>query len=160
MSIGQVHTIDEGTNFQRARLSELKQFCREKNLPFAGDVTKNELLKIIDVRPLIKFDVPDIARKGDNPDLGSHTETNDEKRTRLKAQLAELEKPQIFSTKILNPQRTPEEDMFVKLDQMQHHERKKWLVEECQKKGVECRFPGIRGKGPEVLAECKRVASM
>lgn len=157
MSIGQTHTIDEGTNFQRARLSELKQFCREKNLPFAGDVTKNELLKIIDVRPLIKFDVPDIPRKGDNPDLGSHTETDEEQLARLQARIDEL-KPKVFSTSVLDGTAYDETEKV--LDEMPHHLRKKWLVEECQKKGVECRFPGIRGKGPEVLAECKRVASM
>lgn len=156
MSLGQAMEFDEGTNFQRARRFELMDYCHERNITVASDATKDEILKVIDVAPLIPVETA--KRVHDNPDLSG--ETNNEKRTRLKAQLAELEEPQIFSTKILNPQRTPEEDTFVKLDQMQHHDRKKWLVAECERKGVECRFPDRRGKGPEVLEECKRIAAM
>ena len=75
------------------------------------------------------------------------------------AELAALDGPKVTGTKIFDP-RTPLEDVYAKLDHMQHHERKKWLAKTCEEKGIECRFPGPRGKGPEVLDECKRIAAM
>ncbi len=155
MNLGQAYETDEASPGQRARRHELMEYCKRKGIKVKGDATKDEILKLVDVQPMIQFDVPDIPRKGGNPDL----ETDDDKRARLTVELAKLDKPKIFGTDAFKP-RTPLEDEFHKLDQMKHHERKKWLVKTCEEKGIECRFPGPRGKGPEVLDECKRIAAM
>ena len=157
MSLGQAYETDDASPGQRARRSELQAYCKRKGISVAGDATKDDMLKLIDVQPMVKFAVPDIKRKNESPDLGSHTETDAEQIARLEARLADL-KPKIFSTSVLDGTAYDETEKL--LDDMPHHLRKKWLVKACSEKGIECRFPTNRGKGPEVLAECKRVAAM
>lgn len=151
-----MRVIDEATNFQRARRPELMLYCRDHGINVAGDATKDDMLKVIGAAPLINDGIP-APRAPSDPDLGSHPETTDEKRTRLIAQLAELEPgPKIMTSKVFAP-RGPLEDAIHKINQMQHHERKKWLAKACEENGFENRFPGPRGKGPEVLDECIRI---
>jgi hypothetical protein len=155
MNLGQGQVIDEGSPGQRARLPELHDYCRRNNIEVKGDATKDEILRILDVQPLVNIPTP--KRVADNPDLGSKPETDDEKRVRLEAQLAELKKPKIMTTKIFEQPQTQLEMDVKKLELMQHHERKKELAKMCEENGFENRFPGPRGKGPEVLAECIRI---
>lgn len=155
MDTAPAQEFDARTNFQRARRSVIMAHCRKKGISVPSNATKDNLLKILDLQPILN--IPDVKVSPSDPNLSA--ETNDARRARLVAELAALDGPKVTGTKMFEP-RTLLEDEYAKLDHMQHHERKKWLAKACEEKGIESRFPGPRGKGPEVLAECKRIAAM
>lgn len=47
VSLGRAIEDDARTPFQRARLTVLRKYCDEKEIPYPGNITKNKILLLI-----------------------------------------------------------------------------------------------------------------
>lgn len=47
VSLGQAIEDDPRTPFERARLTVLRKYCDEKEIPYSGNITKNKILLLI-----------------------------------------------------------------------------------------------------------------